>query len=253
MKREKILAAMAACIICFVVIGVSSATGNGRPDTAGQQNPNQTAETADSLRMEELCEGDVITFGSYEQDNDETNGKEPIEWIVLTKEKERVLLLSRYALDCQPFHSDFSDITWDRCTLRSWLNADFYQEAFSKEERDIIQSRTVTADKNPRYFMPTGNDTQDYIFLLSIVEIEQYLKTDKERECTATEYTRAQGAFVVDGKCWWWTRSAGDLSNDTAIVFTDGKIGYKGDDVNYTLDAVRPALWIVAVDKLSCI
>lgn len=38
----------------------------------------------------------VITFGAYEQDNDLTNGKEPIEWIVLDVDKKtnRALVIS---------------------------------------------------------------------------------------------------------------------------------------------------------------
>ncbi len=43
--------------------------------------------------------GDVIYFGSYEQDNNLSNGKEEIEWIVLAKENRKALLISKYALD----------------------------------------------------------------------------------------------------------------------------------------------------------
>ena len=55
--------------------------------------------------------GNVITFGHYEQDNDLSNGAEPIEWLVLTEEEGRMLLLSRYGLDGQPYHSSFEEIT----------------------------------------------------------------------------------------------------------------------------------------------
>ena len=38
--------------------------------------------------------GDTVVFGSYEQDNDKSNGTEPIEWIVLDEKGGRYLLLS---------------------------------------------------------------------------------------------------------------------------------------------------------------
>ena len=43
--------------------------------------------------------GDVITFGKYEQDNKTSNGKEDIEWIILDRQGDKVLLISRMALD----------------------------------------------------------------------------------------------------------------------------------------------------------
>ena len=48
--------------------------------------------------------GSMITLGHYEQDNDLTNGQEPIEWRVLNIEGDTVLLVSRYALDAQPYN-----------------------------------------------------------------------------------------------------------------------------------------------------
>ena len=45
--------------------------------------------------------GDTITFGTYEQDNNTSNGKEAIEWTVLDKNGMSVLLISKQALDCQ--------------------------------------------------------------------------------------------------------------------------------------------------------
>ena len=43
--------------------------------------------------------GDIIVVGTYEQDNNTSNGKELIEWLVLAKENNRVLVISDKALD----------------------------------------------------------------------------------------------------------------------------------------------------------
>ena len=43
----------------------------------------------------DITVGDYVLFGMYEQDNDETNGKEPIEWMILDMDDTHAFLLSR--------------------------------------------------------------------------------------------------------------------------------------------------------------
>lgn len=114
--------------------------------------------------------------------------KEPIEWIVLKEEEHRCLCISRYLLDCKPYHVFSKNVTWQDCTLRNWLNHEFFISVFSAEEREKILLSTV---KNP-----TGN-TQDYIFLLSTDEAEKLFDYE-ERGAVTTDYARAQGAWFLD-------------------------------------------------------
>ena len=149
--------------------------------------------------------GETITFGSYEQDADTSNGKEPIEWRVLDKKNDKALVISKYALDCQPYNETYADVTWETCTLRRLLNSDFVDEAFSAEEQEEIAITTVTADANPDYDTDPGNDTKDKIFLLSIDEVESYFSSDSDRMCAPTQYAISQGVWAsdkyrVDGK-----------------------------------------------------
>lgn len=202
--------------------------------------------------------GDIITFGSYEQDNNKSNGKEDIEWIVLAKDGEKALIISKYALDCQPYNNSIKDITWEKCTLRKWLNGTFYNTAFSSAEQTRITTTTVTADKNPKYESTTnpGKNTQDKVFLLSITEVGNYFPSDSARKTTLTKYAIEQGAMKDDNdRCWWWLRSPGvgwwivtpaigSYSNYAAVVFNDGSIYYLGRGVYFNKYAVRPALWI---------
>ena len=63
--------------------------------------------------------GSIFIFGTYEQDNDTTNGKEPIEWIILDKRDDgSLVLMSKYALDYKPFHAKEESVTWQKCALR---------------------------------------------------------------------------------------------------------------------------------------
>nr|MCR5341287.1 DUF6273 domain-containing protein [Saccharofermentans sp.] len=110
--------------------------------------------------------GDIVTFGKYEQDNNKSNGKEDIEWIVLAREGNKVLVLSRYALACKPYNNKKADVTWETCSLRKWLNEDFFESAFDEEDKSCIVKTNVTADKNPEYETSQGNPTTDNVFLL---------------------------------------------------------------------------------------
>ena len=75
--------------------------------------------------------GDYVVFGQYEQDNDTSNGKEDVEWLVLDVQEDRALLISKYLLDCKPYNTTDDHVTWETCTLRKWLNDEFINTAFS--------------------------------------------------------------------------------------------------------------------------
>jgi len=193
----------------------------------------------------------TILFGAYEQDNNTSNGKEDIEWRVLAKEDNRILVISKYALDCRQYNTSYDRVTWETCSLREWMNDTFLNNAFSAEEQTQIQNTTVSADKNPKHSTNPGNATTDKVFLLSITEAEKYFTSDEDRKCVPTAYAIAQGAYTSSrytkgGKatCCWWLRSPGDTKGFAALVDTDGSVDYYGNEVSHAGDCVRPVLWI---------
>ena len=95
--------------------------------------------------------GHYVSFGKYEQDNNTSNGKEKIEWLVLEVKDGKALVISKYALDCKPYNTSSTNVTWETCSLRNWLNNDFINSAFSATEKTMIPSVKVSADKNPDY------------------------------------------------------------------------------------------------------
>lgn len=191
--------------------------------------------------------GDTVRFGFYEQDNDISNGQENIEWLVLAKQDNKILVISDKALDCKPYNNEkYTKVTWETCALRKWLNSSFINSAFSSEEKAKIPTVTVSADKNPKYSTDPGNATQDQVFLLSIAEAEKYFSSNSARRCTPTEYAIANGA---ERSCLWWLRSPGKYSEHAADVQSGGDIYYAGYLYRtisaYDGDlAVRPAMWI---------
>lgn len=190
--------------------------------------------------------GDCITLGAYEQDNDPANGKEPIEWLVLDRDGDRLLVVSRYVLDDQPCHMLDEAVSWATCYLRVWLNGHFMNEAFTGDERAQILPTTLHA---------AGGDTQDQIFLLSRSEALTYFPEKQDRACKPTDYAEAQGAMVPAHTptlrrfmkdvvtTTWWLRSADAAQTSAPHVLVSG--GAEDSSNHVTVECgVRPAMWI---------
>ena len=143
------------------------------------------------LDLTNVSIGDYVTFGRFEQDGNEGNGAEPVDWIVLAVEDDKVLLISRYVLDGQEFGSYDDITTWETSSLRSWLNNEFLNNAFTKEEQKIIKTETIHNIENPEFKLQDGKDTEDKIFCLSCDEVFKYyspLTTAVEPASISSEY-----------------------------------------------------------------
>ncbi len=137
----------------------------------------------------------------------------PITWLVLERKGQELLLLSELALDAKPFYDSLVSFSptneWHGCTLRTWLNDDFFQEAFSAEERSMIQADTHdTYKRTSSGDQATASET-DKVFLLSAREVKKYFPTDRDRICKASAFAKEQGAEIANGpnQCGWWLRS----------------------------------------------
>lgn len=210
-----------------------------------------TATAEESIHdLSSIAIGDVIVFGHYEQDNNLTNGPEGIEWIVLDVQAGKALLLSKYGLDAKPYHTEFVAITWADCALRTWLNNDFLNGAFSETEQSAILLADVDnsdAQGNPKYYSAGISNTQDTIFLLSYHEAyDIYFPNNENRMCIATKYARANGAWTkyVENNAAgpWWLRSPGMFQDNASNVYYDGTRANTRVDRDDFI--VRPAIWL---------
>ena len=191
--------------------------------------------------------GDIIYFGTYEQDNNFSNGKEEIEWRVLEKDENgRMLVVSKYALDCRTYHSSVKQITWEGSDIRSWLNNDFYSNAFASSEKSAVKTVTNENTGNSDFNVNGGNKTSDKIFILSIDEAKRYLPNNIDRMCQATKYAESKGTELdsLTHNCRWWLRSPGSTLYSAASVKIDGFILNMGTPVSVDKAFVRPAMWI---------
>ena len=213
--------------------------------------------------------GSIVTFGRYEQDNDTKNGPEEIEWIVLDVDDNKALLLSKYGLDAKQYNKAYEGVTWETCSLRSWLNDEFLKAAFTEEEQSAILLTDVDNSKSQGYDgwagwpddVISGNDTQDKIFLLSVAEAKKYFdismknKNNLKARCVPTAYAIANGASInkewktADGEIAgrWWLRSPGRHQNRAAHVLGSGALNsthVSANNKHYGGGVARPALWI---------
>jgi hypothetical protein len=208
---------------------------------------------------------DTVYFGTYEQANDGGDG-EPIAWRVLDIDSQdgKLFLLAEKNLDAKPYHEDDETVTWERSTIRSWLNgygadendgginysggssASFIRTAFSAAERLSIAETTVANDDNPDHNTAGGEDTDDKVFLMSLAEVTDpaYGFTgNTEREAVNTAYVASVPEMEAeDSADDWWLRSPGHIDTWAAYVFDDGDVVSYGSEVNNDSVAARPAL-----------
>ena len=218
----------------------------------GEPEAVLNSDASSSLEQIALClngKADSLTFGKYIRKPD--GAPEPIEWQVLTRKKDRILVLSKYALDCRQYNEELH-ATWETCTLRSLLNGEFLDFAFSEEEKTLIPQAFVGASDNLKYDTASGNDTMDRVFLLSVPEVRKYLGKDYDPlQCLGTAYCNyvlGQRTRNNEQGCPWWLRTQGTDSWHAVYVGKDGYLEIYGRPL-YDFIGVRPAMWLTLGDS----
>ncbi len=194
-------------------------------------------------------EPETYTFGSYEQDGDSSNGKEPIEWLVLDRDGDKALLLSKYALDYQSFMPFYEPVTepytWESCSLRRWLNSTFLNAAFSADEQQRLLTTTVITSPGSLHRENGPVTTEDRVFLLSNTEVYAYFASEAATAAEYTAYALSEnpwpGNAATPGPADWWLRTTDGYDHPDG-VYADGRVG-EGARA-YEGEYVRPAIWI---------
>lgn len=242
-KEAKPISAIAAAVmivIAFLAMGVflvymfSSGDGGveSSVDTSLEQSFGAESSIAPPVSEIEVKEtmadaevGDGVIFGSYEQNGNTADGSEPLEWIVLEKQSDKLLLISRYCVDTLPYNTERADTEWAESSLHTFLNSDFCNQAFTAEElSEIIGESKVT--------------------MLSAEEAVKYYEYDSWRMAEATKYAVSKGARIENGSCWWWLTDKGSIENSASYIHFDGTIRSAGFSVDYGAVAVRPVIWV---------
>ena len=256
----------------------STATTTTIP-SLGQPSINQiaTAEIGDVVKFGRFLQDTVLLeFDSENFTYDEENrnkfdsSAEEIEWYVLDRKEDKVLLFSKYVLDTKPFHKEYNEVTWAQSSIREWLNNMFYNFAFNEAEKNYICKTKLSNNDNVEHASEGGEATIDNVFLLSIdeakkyfnytydsssmSEFEEYEKTrlDKRLIGVVTNYAMYNDSMNYgiedseDCSTWWYLRSVGRSNLYSAIVEPWGYINVSGfiDFLVDTPNGIRPAIWV---------
>lgn len=199
--------------------------------------------------------GEEISFGGYI-------------WCVLDIQDHAVLIITKDIIKLSAYHDTYKDTVWADCALRKYLNGEFY-DTFSKAEQSRILPVTNKNPDNPWYGTMGGEDTLDYIFLLSIEEAvcryfgdssaNLYNRSKNQRYWfQKKDKNNSRRASASDGcEWWWWLRSPGRSGTKAAYVHGDGNIGIQGNNIlkcnisscfhplsGDNRGGIRPALWL---------
>lgn len=187
--------------------------------------------------------GDIIKFGHYKLSAD--TDPSDIEWKILEVKGNKALVISLYILDAGKYNSNSYSTTWTNSPLNDWLDSTFMNAAFNSYEKAKILKTKVDNSNNPVSNTNGGGETDDYIFLLSIAEIEKYMNRDGVRVAHPTSYAIQNGVYEKPGAgCVWWLRSPGQSATEAACISETGELLYGGLKVNTNGIGVRPVMWI---------
>lgn len=195
--------------------------------------------------------GDKIDFGKYE-------------WRVLDIQDDKALIITEYIIEQRPYHDKYIDITWAECSLRKYLNGEFYDTFTAADQSRIIPVTNKNPD-NHWYGTNAGADTTDRIFLLSLEEVTcQYFGDSSSKlynpkknqrywfeRKDENNSKRITGLEGQDWNTWWWIRTPGRVGVKAVYIHGDGNIGIQGNNIlkgnisdGKCLGGVRPALWL---------
>ena len=160
-----------------------------------------------SLQLEE------IEFGRWKRKN--------IRWIVLDVNNGIATIITKKIITNQPFNSSGGDTSWETCSLRQWLNGDFYRRCFDEKEKErIALIRHDSIDI-------TTEDVSDYVYLLSTDEVKKFLPDS---------INRGLGT-------WWWLRTTCEITSRACYIHDFGNIMITGYYVDNYI-GVRPVMQI---------
>ena len=275
MKKWYIMLAFAMLLLSGCVKQAESTEVITEESNTEEPEP-ATTEALETVVLKDAKIGDIVQMGTYEQDGD-AETEDPICWDVLDKDGDAVLLISHDVIAYQRFSDSRKCVIWEDSEIRTWLNQEFYAEAFDETEQASIRETTL---ENPStvgfaaHVDPSGDvqvresrpDTKDKIFLLSWKEAEQYYGnrlTDayilgrrpsravlQKRETIFTDLIIEElpamypyFRHLPDGteRLPWMLRSTG-MKDYTILV-----IGYEGKwDQDYpdSYNGVRPVMWV---------
>lgn len=182
---------------------------------------------------------------------------EPIKWRIIEKNDDQAVLLADQIIDGSAYNFEATDVNWENCDLRVFMQEEIYENAFTdKEKQSIIHTEIKNLDN---YYFKTecGEDTKDYIYVLSEEDIFYSDKAaahgfsrsdgiiDLARRFKPTEYAIARGAWASKSGMGYWVLRTNGYSASNAVYVSDlGAVYNRGSYVNCLDAGILPAMTI---------
>ena len=247
----------------YVYMGVSDYIINS--DDVLRLNAETTQESLDALKV-----GDTVTLGTYDLNNNAEDGVEALTWSVLAIENGKALVIADLCVDAANYNSGKESVTWETSDLRAWLNSgdsSFYATSFDEPEKGYILLSDVENKDSSAHDVVGGNDTEDYLFLLSFDEVEEYFADDEARIAKASATAVANGGQCFDSRTksqaeaapeladdymalTWWLRTPGNSEEKAATVHYFGEPNPMGARADLAVKGVRPAMWVRTTNEV---
>ena len=144
------------------------------------------------------------------------------------------------------YHTSLKEVGWSDCTLRTFLNETFFENAFSAKEQSLILMTGHQAESNLVTGVKAGGACNDRVYILSAAEAQAYFPTESRRRSTATSYTEENGIFKHKTKRTspWLVRTPGATASDMVYVATNGDLIMEGSPVTDRDGGIRPVIRI---------
>lgn len=169
-------------------------------------------------------------------------------WQVLENKSGRLLVISKYVIDCLPFEDFYKRNTfWGQSSIRKRLNREYLSNLLTEQEIGRVAPVFINREDDSLSFEIPQGETGDKFFLLSVKEAKRYFRDNRHRSAPVVKYaTRSMLWTVFDKWAHWWLRTPGELDADMFYV-RDGEIM----SINSTVQGsyfehfgVRPAMYI---------
>jgi tetratricopeptide (TPR) repeat protein len=146
-------------------------------------------------------------------------------WIIVEKQQNKVLLVKSLPVNGFAYNNKSKSVTWENCSLRAYLNNEFFSEIFTDAMAQSIIETDISVPDTDKYNTIGGNPTTDKVFLLNADQFVQYqeLLSNYLRDC--------------------WLINPGSTQS-TAQFVSYGEVMDYGYDVSNTNIYIRPALWL---------
>lgn len=250
-EKQKIKFAVAGILLVAVIFSNITKCVKNAELRKRFESVKLVSEYSEDTTIDEM---DTVLFGKYPQSDESGNKKDSIEWIVLERDDNKAFLLSKYILDCKCYNDDGEHTNWETCSLRYWLNNEFYGKAFSGSEQSIIQTSNIGSENSV-------NTTNDKVFCLSRDEIEKYFNLGEGRwhhpdvrlATKGTNYAKVvdnndNNLLVISSSNWYGGNSYFWYRDSFIGGMLINLVNFEGDIASGYLEmkaiGVRPAMWV---------